>query len=140
MMTPPAQPRVGSAVVVTDSFGRVLLGTRAKDPNRGKWVLPGGKVHPFESLREAGRREMREETGLEVEIDATLTVREIIKPPDEHRLIVFSHGRAIGGSLAASSDLDQVRFFDPGDLARLDLSDVVRDVLVELGWLQQAAA
>ncbi len=139
-MTPSQRPRVGSAVVITDAFGRVLLGARAKDPNRGRWVLPGGKVHAFESLRDAGRREMREETGLDVEIDATLTVREIINPPEEHRIIVFSHGRAVGGSLAASSDLDQVQFFDPADLADLDLSEVVRDVLAELGLLHQVAA
>lgn len=118
----------------------MLLGIRGKDPNRGKWVLPGGKVHAFETLSDAGRREMLEETGLDVEIGKTLTVREIVDPPHEHRVIVFSHGRAVGGSLRASSDLDEVRFFDSVELTTLDVSDVVREVLDELGWLHQLAA
>jgi len=134
------QPRLGSAVVLTDDHGRVLLGVRAKEPNRGKWVLPGGKIETFESVSAAAQREMREETGLLVEIDKIVAVREIINPPHEHRLIVFSQGRVVGGSLAASSDLDDVRFFDPAELPGLDLSDVVRDVLDELGWLHQLAA
>src|SRR5947209_1263459 len=106
-------PRVGSAVIVVDDRGSVLLGVRAKDPNRGKWVLPGGKVRPFEKLDEAARREIREETGLEVAIERVVTVKEIVNPPDEHRLIVFSTARPVGGTLRAGSDLATPTFFAP---------------------------
>src|SRR3954447_2705217 len=79
-------PRIGSAVIVLDG-GSVLLGVRDKEPNRGKWVLPGGKVRPFESIDEAARREIREETGLEIAVERQLGVWEIIEPPAEHRVI-----------------------------------------------------
>lgn len=133
-------PRIGSAALVTDDAGRVLLGVRGKEPNRGKWVLPGGKVRPFETLREAAQREIAEETGLEVEIGGPVAVREIIEPPDEHRLIIYSAGRVVGGDLVPGSDLEDARFFIPTELESLDISDVVRDVLEEVGCLKQLAA
>jgi 8-oxo-dGTP diphosphatase len=126
-------PRIGSAVVVVDT-GRVLLGSRAKDPNRGKWILPGGKIEPFETIGVAAQREIREETGLEIELEGTVTVKEIINPPDEHRIIVYSQARPTGGELSPGSDLDDVRFCTSADLRELDLSDTVADVLQELGW------
>lgn len=137
---PRTAPRVGSAALVVDRHGRLLLGVRAKDPNRGKWVLPGGKVRPFETLADAVEREIREETGLEIAVEAPFTVREIINPPHEHRLIVYSRGRVVGGELTPGSDLERAAFFGPADLDGLDLSDVVADVLDELGWLRRRAA
>jgi ADP-ribose pyrophosphatase YjhB (NUDIX family) len=138
-MTSARAPRLGSAVIVV-SDGRVLLGRRAKDPNRGKWVVPGGGVRPFESIAEAGRRELLEETGLEIEVDGVVAVREIINEPDEHRLIVFSAGRPVGGRIHPASDLDDVRFFSQAEIQELAISAVVRSVLDEQGWVQPIAA
>jgi ADP-ribose pyrophosphatase YjhB (NUDIX family) len=62
----PAQPVVGvGAVIVRD--GRALIVRRAHEPRKGEWSLPGGLLHLGESLADAVRREVREETGLEVE-------------------------------------------------------------------------
>jgi 8-oxo-dGTP diphosphatase len=138
-MTPARAPRLGSAIVVV-SEGRVLLGRRAKDPNRGKWVVPGGGIRAFESIAEAGKREIREETGLEIEVGDVLAVREIINEPDEHRLIVFSMGYPVGGCLSPASDLDDVRFFSQAEIQGLAISPVVREVLDEQGWIQPIAA
>jgi 8-oxo-dGTP diphosphatase len=121
-------PRVGSAVIVIDGDA-VLLGVRAKEPHRGKWVLPGGKVRPFESIDDAARREIREETGLEISVESQLGVWEIIEPPAEHRVIVYSIGRPIGGTLKASSDLADVRYWSIAELEELDLTPTVRSVL-----------
>lgn len=129
-----SMPRVGSALIVVDD-GKVLLGKRGKDPNRGRWVLPGGKVEPFEPLEAAARREGKEETGLEVEIIRRLGVYEIISEPSEHRIIVYNVARVVGGALRAGSDLEEVQFFSPDELCRLDLSDVVRKALTDAGWL-----
>lgn len=40
-------PRVGSAFLVRDEANRILLGKRNKDPQRGNWVIPGGKMTIF---------------------------------------------------------------------------------------------
>jgi ADP-ribose pyrophosphatase YjhB (NUDIX family) len=130
-------PRVGSAVLVVQDE-RVLLGRRGKQPNFGRWVLPGGKVKPFESLEDAGAREVQEETGLVVTITERLGVFEIIEAPTEHRIIVFSTAIPVGGELAAGSDLLEVRFFDAAALARLDITPVVRSVLARAGWLDDS--
>lgn len=53
----------GTSVVVTDPAGRILLLERV---DTGGWGLPGGIMEPGESFEETGRREVREETGLEV--------------------------------------------------------------------------
>ena len=56
--------------VVHDAAGRLLLIRRGHDPGRGLWSLPGGRVEDGESLPEAVRREVREETGLDVRAGA----------------------------------------------------------------------
>jgi len=123
-----ALPRIGSAVIVIDGDS-VLLGVRGKEPHRGKWVLPGGKVRPFESIDDAARREIREETGLEIHVEGQLGVWEIIEPPAEHRVIVYSVARPVGGELRASSDLADVRYWRIDELDTLDLTPTVRSVL-----------
>jgi 8-oxo-dGTP diphosphatase len=124
-----ALPRIGSALVVRDGEGRVLLGRRAKDPNRGRWVLPGGKIELFESIAEAGRREICEETGLNVDVGEQIGAFEIIRPPHEHRLIVYSLARPIGGQLRAASDVSELRFCSADEIAELDLTEICADVL-----------
>ena len=54
--------------IVHDRVGRLLLIQRGREPGRGLWSLPGGRVEPGESEHEAIEREMAEETGLRVRV------------------------------------------------------------------------
>lgn len=121
-------PRVGSAVIVRKD-GKFLLGIRDKEPNRGKWVFPGGKVNPFEDIEEAAARELREETGLEIEIEGPIGIYQIIDRPKEHRIIFLSWGTIKGGDLRPSSDISKLQFFSKHELPDLDTAESVRKVL-----------
>ena len=128
-------PRIGSAVIVRDEANRILLGKRNKDPQRGSWVLPGGKIHAFESIAEAAAREIEEETGLKIELQGHFRAYEIINPPAEHRIVIYSWGRALGGIPKASDDLSDVRFVPVEELGNLMTTPLVHQVLSDAGFI-----
>ena len=71
-------PRLGvSACVWRD--GKVLIARRAKPPLKGVWSLPGGHVEWGEALRDAARRELKEETGIEAELETIVDVADVIR-------------------------------------------------------------
>lgn len=128
-------PRIGSALIVRDEANRILLGKRNKDPQRGSWVLPGGKIHAFERIAQAAARELEEETGLVVDVQGQFRVYEIIDPPSEHRIIVYSWGKVVGGALRADDDISEVKFVSLKELGDLPLTPLVRQVLVDAGFI-----
>lgn len=127
-------PRLGSAVIVNKE-GKILLGMRNKEPENGKWVLPGGKVEPFESIKDAAKRELLEETGLDIEVGEQVGVYELIDPPGQHRVIVYSWATVKDGELRPSTDSSQARFFSREELGGVEVTSFVRRVLKDIGWL-----
>jgi 8-oxo-dGTP diphosphatase len=128
-----ALPRIGSALLVRDAENRILLGQRNKDPQRGSWVIPGGKIKAFESIAEAATRELQEETGLKVIVESQFKVYEVVNPPNEHRIVIYSWARVSGGTPKASDDLSEVRFFPADELENITLTPLVRRVLEDAG-------
>jgi ADP-ribose pyrophosphatase YjhB (NUDIX family) len=81
----PAQPVVGvGAVVVRD--GRALIVRRAHEPRQGEWSLPGGRLDLGESLVDAARREVKEETGLDVEVGPMIETFDRVHRDSEGRI------------------------------------------------------
>jgi acetyl-CoA carboxylase carboxyl transferase subunit beta len=99
-------------------------------------VIPGGKIHAFEKIAQAAARELEEETGLRVEVGNQFKVYEIVNPPDEHRIVIYSWAKVIGGTLKASDDLSEVRFFATEELPNISLTPLVRTVLLDANLLQ----
>jgi len=128
-------PRVGSALLVRDEANRILLGKRNKDPQRGSWVIPGGKIHAFESIAEAAARELREETGLIVEVGEHFNVYEIINPPNEHRIVIYSWGRVVSGEARPSDDISELKFFELDELGEVPVTPLVSRVLADAGFI-----
>ena len=136
---PDCLPRIGSALLVRNEANQILLGKRNKDPQRGNWVIPGGKIHAFESIAEAAARELREETGLLVEVGERFSVYEIINPPNEHRIVIYSWAKVIGGNTKASDDLSELKFFELKELGDVPVTPLVRQVLVDAGYVLDRA-
>ncbi len=69
----PDRPLVGVGAIV-HSEGKILLVKRAKEPNRGVWIIPGGLVELGEGLEKAVVREVKEELGIDVSVESLLGV------------------------------------------------------------------
>ena len=119
---------VGIGAIVFDDAGRVLLVERGKPPSAGLWSVPGGKLEARETLAQAVAREVREETGLVVEVGALACVLERISG-DYHFVLLDYFARVTGGQLAAGSDARAARFVDPAELQALPLTEGLADVL-----------
>lgn len=131
-------PGVGVAVVA-DS--RLLLVKRGREPGRGLWAVPGGKVEAGEELTATARREVAEETGLEVVVEDVVWVGESIGPGDPpawHYVLIDFIGRVVGGEAVAADDADEVGWFTDEEARRLPLTPTMPgllDKLVEAGEL-----
>lgn len=121
---------VAASAVVTDGEGRVLLQRRA---DNGLWALPGGGMEMTDSLPGAAVREIKEETGLDVEITGLVGTY-----TDPRHVIAYSDGevrrqfnvcftaRVTGGVLAISDESTELRFVAPSEIDALPMHHTQR--------------
>lgn len=123
----PARPHIGVGVVVWKD-GKVLLIRRGKPPREGQWSLPGGRQKLGETVRETAAREVREETGLEVEIGGLIDVIDSLTRDgggavEYHYTLVDFAAAWVSGEAQAGTDAAEAVWADPGNLAPYDLWD-----------------
>ena len=128
-------PAVGVGAVVFHDR-KVLLIKRGKAPLEGRWIVPGGTVEPGESLLDALRREVSEETGLAVRPGRVATVVDHIERDGEtvtyHYVIVDYVCTLEGGTLRAGSDAADAAWVPVADLDRYDVPEEARRVILDV--------
>jgi ADP-ribose pyrophosphatase YjhB (NUDIX family) len=137
----PATPLVGvGAVIVQDA--RVLLVRRGTEPLKGHWTLPGGMLEVGEALTAGTVREVREETGLDVEPIELIELLDRIHREGNrvryHYVIADYLCRVTGGELRAASDANAVRWVERSEWNSHSalVLDPITVRVIEKGWQQ----
>ncbi len=123
----PNRPIVGVGAILFDR-GRVLMAQRGRQPLMGFWSLPGGALELGETLHQAVVREVREETGLDVEPLGLFEIFERIMPDaagraEYHYVLADYVCRVTGGELCAGDDVARVEWVRRRDLGRLQITE-----------------
>jgi len=129
----PKQPIIGvGAVIIKD--GKILLEKRKNEPGKGKWSIPGGLVELGESIEETVIREVREETGLEVEEPEHIDVVDNVVRDENgevkyHFVIIDYFVKLKGGTMKAMSDAEELRWVTFDEVEKYDLTITFREFL-----------
>lgn len=123
---------IGCSACLFDDSGRKILLTRRTD--NGRWCLPGGMMDPGESVAEACAREVREETGLEVQVTRLIGV---YSSPD--RLLTYADGNKyhlvslhfavakLSGEIGLSNETTEWGYFTQPEIDALDVMEHHRE-------------
>jgi 8-oxo-dGTP diphosphatase len=134
-----ANPAPAACAICFDDAGRLLLTRRAWEPYAGMWDLPGGFLHEDEHPLDALRRELAEETGLEVEPVEWFGAFMVPYGDGPGTRIVLNlvwESRVVGGVERAADDVSELRWFARDELP--PLNEVAMSETLA-AWLERSA-
>jgi len=122
--------QVAGKAVIINSAGKVLIVREAlsgkNNTQIGKWGLTGGRLHPGESFFDGLKREVKEETGLEIEPIKPLHVgewRPEIRGVPHHIIAIFMLCTANSTDVVLSHEHDDSAWIDPSELERYQMME-----------------
>lgn len=127
-------PAVAAVIYQQDQF---LLVKRRNPPSAGRWSVPGGVQELGERTQEALKREVREETGLDIDVLDLVQAGDVIRWDDEgriayHYVILYYLAGPIGGQLQAGDDVSDVGWFTLEEAESRDLPEGMMDILLNV--------
>ena len=139
----PSRPMVGVGGVVIEE-GHAVLIRRGSPPLEGEWSIPGGKLEVGETLVEGVRRELLEETGLEVRVVELIEVFERIFLDDggrvQYHFVILDYlCQAVSGTLRPGGDSTDVARVREEDLEKYSLTPAATRVLKKAFSMSRAA-
>ena len=128
--------RVEVRVAVMLVRGKKILLVRHRKHNRTYWVLPGGRVEYGETIEQTAKREMKEETNLNIKLNKLVFVDETITE-NKHRHVInlYFTAKALSGKLkvAKGKVLQEAKFFSPKEVKDLVILPHIKEDL-QLAW------
>jgi 8-oxo-dGTP diphosphatase len=112
--------KVGVGVLVRDNEGKVILIKRTGSHGEGTWAPPGGHVDFGESVIETGRREVREEAGIEAgDLKVLGFTEDFFESEDRHYITIWLQGLWLSGKLKESDrEFTEIGLFGMEDLPK----------------------
>lgn len=122
-MSHPSRPFACDMMLIKN--GKVLLIKRGLEPFLGQWAIPGGRIEDGETAEQCAIREMKEETGLDIEIEKLVGIYS--DPARDPRGIIAATYlvKKTGGKLIAGSDASEYGWFDLNDLPDLAFDHLI---------------
>ena len=118
---------VGGVVLCGD---KALLVRAATGRRRGEWMIPGGFVEPGETIDVAVRREVREETGVEAEIEGIVAVRNRLSDGENSAYFIFQLRAESETARPDEVEVDRARYFTLAEMERLPRLNALSKLVV----------
>jgi 8-oxo-dGTP diphosphatase len=127
---------VAVGAVIEDKKGRILLVKHVPGKVgfwQGKWICPGGKLEEGETIEEGIKREVKEETNLDIELTRPLVPFDrVVKEANKimlHVIYIDYMARLVAGELRPGSDVGEGRWVERKSLSQLELHEDTKRLL-----------